>query len=625
MATTTRHVLLIGLVGWVVLFTNLGGPRLWDRDEPRNAGCTREMLLRGDWITPVFDGELRTHKPILLYWLMMAAYAVFGVNEFAARFWSATAALGTALLTYGMGRRMFSPAVGLWGAVILVTTLMFDVAARAATPDSLLMFWTTAAVAAYVWGTSASQSNQMDAGADHFVRLFPNWPVTVVMYACMGVAVLTKGPVGVLLPTAVIGMHLLIQRLATPRQTIGDASGKHSRGVEWARSLLRPFAPLHFIKTCWSMRLATAVVVVLAVALPWYWAVAQRTEGQWIRGFFWEHNVGRAAQSLEGHRGSFLYYPVALLVGFFPWSVFAVPTILEIVARLRRGTADRKGLALAICWIGVYVGLFSIARTKLPSYITPCYPAVALLVGCFVAAWVNGTSRVAEVWPRAALLCLGVIGAILTLAIPVAATRYLPGEQWLACLGLIPLVTAVWGLILVRRNAQAQAARVFAAGALAFTTAFFAIGAARVDRHQTFDQFVQILRQSSPAAEVGTLGVAEPSWVFYTGRPLDRLFAPELVPDLPPDQNMLGTLPTRHWQTKPAWNVWRYLDASPHRYAITSQEHLRSIGGLPPQVQVLARTPYFLQDDTLLLLGTRPCCAQSAAAPVAVPQQTQHR
>ena len=71
MTSTLRHLAIILVVAVVVLFTNLGGPRLWDRDEPRNAGCTAEMLARGDLITPVFDDELRTHKPILLYWFMM--------------------------------------------------------------------------------------------------------------------------------------------------------------------------------------------------------------------------------------------------------------------------------------------------------------------------------------------------------------------------------------------------------------------------------------------------------------------------------------------------------------------------------------------------------------------------
>jgi 4-amino-4-deoxy-L-arabinose transferase-like glycosyltransferase len=645
MARTAQHVLWIGIIGGIVLFTNLGGPRLWDRDEPRNAGCTREMLARGDWITPVFDGELRTHKPVLLYWFMMTAYAAFGVTEFAARFWSAAAALGTAWLTYGMGRRMFSPAVGLWSAAILVTTLMFDVAARAATPDSLLLFWSTAAMAVYVWGTFLPSRERLGESAGAQVRDFPHWPVAVAMYACMGIAVLAKGPIGVLLPTAVIGMHLLIQRL--PARLPSECGNRAPLWVERARGLLRPFVPGHFARTCWSMRLPTAAVVVLVVALPWYWAVAQRTEGAWIRGFFLEHNLGRAAQSLEGHRGSFLYYPVALLVGFFPWSVFAVPTILEAVDRLRRRVAERVGLTLAICWIGVYVGLFSIARTKLPSYITPCYPAVALLVGCFVASWIDGTSRVARVWPRAAFVCLGLIGMGITIAVPVAAARYLPGEYWLACLGLIPTVAAVCGLVMLRRDARLRAASAFGIGAVVFATAIFSIGAARVDTHQTFHTFVQILRERSPEVQIGTLGVSEPSWVFYTGRPLDRLYAPPSLPSKlpdvgsealsggpmdassggPMDRVMPGVRPTQDWRTKPARDVWRYLSASPSRYAITSEQYLRSIGRLPDGVRILARTPYFLQDDTLVLLGTGPSLAQTPPRPPNenAPQKSWHR
>ena len=84
---TARDAMFVMLLAGLVFFTNLGGPRLWDRDEPRNAGCAWEMIERGDWVTPVFNDELRSHKPVLLYWFTMAAYAVFGVNEFAARFW----------------------------------------------------------------------------------------------------------------------------------------------------------------------------------------------------------------------------------------------------------------------------------------------------------------------------------------------------------------------------------------------------------------------------------------------------------------------------------------------------------------------------------------------------------
>ena len=183
---TSLHFIIIVAVSSLVLFTNLGGPRLWDRDEPRNAGCAAEMMERGDWVVPFFNAELRHHKPILLYWLLMSAYGVFGVNEFSARFWSAALAVGTVLATYGIGRRLFHANVGFWAAVILATSLMFDVAGRAATPDSALIFCSTAALLIYVL-------TAFPADGTYFPQ---RWWAAGAMYALMGLAVLAKGPIG---------------------------------------------------------------------------------------------------------------------------------------------------------------------------------------------------------------------------------------------------------------------------------------------------------------------------------------------------------------------------------------------------------------------------------------------
>src|SRR6185503_6962568 len=94
-----HYVLLIGLSG-LMFFLNLGGATLWDLDEGRNATCAWEMMESGNWIVPTFNSSLRDHKPALLYWLQILSYLLFGVNEFAARFPSALAALGTVLLSY---------------------------------------------------------------------------------------------------------------------------------------------------------------------------------------------------------------------------------------------------------------------------------------------------------------------------------------------------------------------------------------------------------------------------------------------------------------------------------------------------------------------------------------------
>ena len=612
MNSAVRHCIWIILIGIVVLFSNLGGPRLWDRDEPRNAGCTAEMLARGDWVTPVFNNELRTHKPILLYWYMMAAYALFGINEFAARFSSAAMAVGTALLTYGIGRRVFSARVGLWSGIILITTLMFDVAARAATPDSVLIFWSTASIFFFVWGAFPIPSaHEGGPAAELPSGRFPHWPVAVAMYACMGMAILAKGPIGLVLPTAVIGMYLLVTRMK--REVPSDERHGAAGIVRRAITMVRPFAPRHFLRTCWSMRPVTALAVSLAVALPWYAMVWFRTDGQWVRGFLLDHNLGRATQSLEGHGGSLFYYPLALLVGFFPWSVFAAPTFLHTLWRARRRDTWQPGTILAICWIGVYVGLFSIARTKLPSYITPCYPAVALLVGSFVSSWADGKSFCSAFWVRLAFVCLAIVGGAVTVAVPLAASRYLPGDEWLGVLGLIPVVTAVAALVLLNRGMPHRAAIGFAVGAVLFISSLFAVGASRVDRHQTFDTLIATMHQVSRHPRLGALGVMEPSWVFYTRQPVDRLFIPD--ENAPTIQDARSDVATRvqNGGRKPPIAAWSYLRQSPDRFAITTEEFLAQLGELPDDIKIVARTDYFLKGEQLVLLGSNQHARQSTA------------
>lgn len=184
--------------------------------------AAREMLQRNDWIVPTFNAELRTHKPVLLYWCMLIAYHVGGADEFTARLPSALAAIGTVLLTYAIGRRLFNPRVGFWAAIALSCSVSFAMVGRAATPDGVLIFSSTLALALFVFGTFAAEighgrcHRQRSTGtlATNYWLLVSGRPSLIaIMYAAMGLAVLAKGPVGFLLPTAIIGMFLLIQRL----------------------------------------------------------------------------------------------------------------------------------------------------------------------------------------------------------------------------------------------------------------------------------------------------------------------------------------------------------------------------------------------------------------------------
>ena len=229
-----KEISLIAVVAGVIFFTNLGSAKLWDRDEPRNAGCAREMMQRGDLITPIFNDEIRDAKPVLQYWFIISAYQIFGINEFSARFWSAVLGVGSVLITYFIGQRLFSRQIGIFAGIVLATSFMFCVASRAATPDAYLIFFSTAALAIFVGATfpkksmgdsknpnlgkmaASNSSETSDRGIDEFkshpTQLFPKMRHAILMYAAMSVGVLAKGPIGILMPCAIIGMYLLISR-----------------------------------------------------------------------------------------------------------------------------------------------------------------------------------------------------------------------------------------------------------------------------------------------------------------------------------------------------------------------------------------------------------------------------
>ena len=620
--TTLFHVVLIVAVTGSIYFANLGGAKLWDRDEPRNAGCAREMLQRGDWVTPYFNGQLRTHKPVLTYWLMMLSYGLFGVSEFAARFWSAALGIGTSLATYVIARRLFSATAALWSALAMGTSLLFCVASRAATPDAVLIFCSTMAIMCYVVGTFRRKDHGEDNTPPHTHlpgRLFPNWPMAAVMYAWMALAVLAKGPVGVILPTAVIGMFLLLMRLprgekqnlaSRPAWTRWHSVALLALAIElfiidralggmkayaalavaitlyglWqpaslSRRLIRPFAPRHFLRTCWAMRPLTALAVALAIAAPWYVWVGLRTDGAWLEGFFLTHNLGRATQSFEGHTGTYLFYPVSAFAGLFPWSILLLPAVFTLVQHVRRRDNWMVGYIFLACWIGVYGGIFSLAKTKLPSYITPAYPALAMIVAAYVVSWSQGRIRPSAWTPWVAYAALAIVGIGICIGLPIAARQLLPNEMWLGVFGVVPLIAAAGGYFFASRGRPISSAATLATCAALLPLIAFGYIAPRVSQHQPVERLLQHIAASSHQPALAAHRTREPSWVFYSGQPIPTI----------------GHRNRREIET--------FLQ-NPDAFLITSQ---RAVEGLechfPPDVKVIARERAFLRDHNLVVIG----------------------
>ncbi len=572
-----NQIALLALIASALFFLQLGGPRLWDEDEPRNAACAVEMLQRGDWVVPFFNGEIRTHKPVLLYWLMMSAYSVFGINEFSARFWSAALGVGTVLLTYLIGRRLFGPRSGLFAGLILCSTLMFPVAARAATPDSTLVFFITAALAVFVTHTPRFRCKNPVKG-----RLpkspFPLSVVAVVaMYALMGMATLDKGPIGFLLPTAIIGMYLLIARLPPSIEQMSWRSGSR-----WSRvaTILRPFQLSHFFQTCRAMRLDLMVYSVLVVALPWYVWVTIRSDGEWTRGFFIEHNVGRAVSSMENHGGPPFYYIVALMIGFFPWSIFFVPFLIDLVRSLKLNSESKDPRTFAICWIGVVVGLFTLASTKLPSYITPCYPALAVLMGDFLHRLSTNTARIGNFWPQVSYAVLGSVGLAVAIAIPVVATQFLPGIQWLGIIGVVLVMGAVAAAVLWRKQLAVRSVQVMLTTSALFVAMLLGWGAKEVGKRQEIEGLMAAMHSRSRQPTIRTLGTMRSSWVFY------------------------GRTTVRQASGDGGMEAVAFVGDDPDHFLIaTEAEYQRIQDRLPADVVIIERVPYFLEDEQLVLLG----------------------
>lgn len=566
--------ILVIAIASLVFFANLGDAQLWDRDEPRNAGCAVEMLQRGDWVVPIFNGELRFQKPVLLYWLMMAAYQIFGVNEFAARFWSAVLAVGSVALTFSIARRLFGLTVAMFGGVVLSSNIMFTVAARAATPDSTLIFFSTLAIACFVWGSSRSGEGFLSQSFRDFDL---RW--LLGMGISMGLAMLAKGPVGFVMPMAIIGMHLLITR-----------RDRNARYI-----FLSVFNPIHFLKTTFAMRPFLLLTIALFVALPWYVWVGLKTEGDFLRIFLLRENFGRSTQVFENHNGGLWFYPVALLIGFFPWSLFWLPVAIVACRYLKNQTKQTDGVLLLLCWIGVQVGIFSIAQTKLPSYVTPCYPALSMLTAVCLVFWLQHKVTLPDSWMVAALITSFVVGLFITIGTAVATTQYLPDQFWLSMIGLVFASSSVAALCSIWNHRRYQMLLSFSVGAILFCVLLFGFGTGSLSTAQKNRKILDRIAQMPPEVTVASFECLESSWTFYSGRTIFETNS---------HAKPVSTKRLKFWKPTPVTTPESFAQQHKQCVFITTDDQAETlIDRLPDGFAVQETASYLFKDKQLVLIG----------------------
>lgn len=341
-STRTLHLFLLLLVGSLLLFVGLGDIGLTDRDEGSNAEAGREMLESGDWISPTLNYEPRYAKPAFVYWVLASTYALFGENEFTARLPSAMFGLGLLFLQYFFLNRFLGPTIAFGGALILLLNAEFVGLHRMVMTDPELVFFTTLATYSFWVGF------REDGRDRHFLWLF---------YIGMALAMLAKGPVGIIIPLLAVIPYLTLTR----QWKIYFAKGKPLVG--W--------------------------MLFIAIAAPWYLAMFA-IHGADYAAAAHANTTGRFANPMEGHGGTLFFYLPVLLVGFFPWSGFLPVTVYQSLKEwklFRSGEKNPKGeeglLLFSTLWILGILVFFTISATRLPHYILPLFPAASLLVAVF--------------------------------------------------------------------------------------------------------------------------------------------------------------------------------------------------------------------------------------------------
>ena len=505
--------LAVAMLAATMFLVNLGSARLWDDDEPKNAGCGIEMLARGDYIVPMFNGELRSHKPVMLYWWMIASYLTFGISEFSARLPSALASTATLVITYHLGRLLFDRATGLMSAALLSAGLMFAVLSRAATPDGVLILFVMSSLLCLVVGlkrTTTLLDRDASPTDDSTTWRLP-LPLAIALYLAIGGAVLTKGPIGVLLPgTAYFAFFLLAQ--PTPI----DAQSLLGRVWQWLAGRL---SPRRLWQVAQSLRVPMGLAIVAVVVTPWYVAVGMATHGEWLQGFLGTHNVHRFLEPMEGHRGPLFYHVISVMMGMFPTSCFLPIAVVTAVLHSRANHAHRGAYLLLLCWAFTWVGFFSIAATKLPNYVVPSYPAFALLTAAWLVSAVRAGER-SRLWLRVGFGSLAVVGLTMAIAMAVFLPGVMEGSQWLALVGLPPLLGGLIAMALTWRGSLRPAVATFACTALVFTASALWFVAPVASQQQASYRLAESLEQVAVAPERPSLDLASyhytrPNLTFY--------------------------------------------------------------------------------------------------------------
>ncbi|MEO6244906.1 MAG: phospholipid carrier-dependent glycosyltransferase, partial [Opitutaceae bacterium] len=472
-----RDALLLLLVFGALYFFRLGSYPLSNPDEGRYAEIPREMLATGDWVTPRLNGVNYFEKPPLSYWITAVMEKTFGENEWSVRAVPALFAVWGVLLTYAAGRRWRSREAGLCAAVVLGTSLLWFVIGHLPLLDMSVSVLMAQALFAFWFGV------QERPGATRRGFFY-------LLYASMALATLAKGLIGFLVTGAVMFLWLLFFN-------------------QWRR--LRPF---YF---------PTGALLFLALAAPWHVLAALHNE-TWVHRYFVYEHFERFLTPAASRPGPVHYFVWIVIAGIIPWTGFLWPATREALCG---GWARRKENAdvwFLITWVAFVFFFFSVSKSKLPPYILPIFPALAVLIGAWLARVLEEKSAAPL---RGGLRAFTFLNGLLAVALLTAVLKpglFIKDLDQLAALRTPAIALAailLIGGVLAPWLARLRGARVALVTVVATAAAFFValqFAAPDINKPGTKDLALVVTARAQPGDRVMHYHEFFHDFTFYAAR-----------------------------------------------------------------------------------------------------------
>lgn len=438
-ALNPAKILILALIYGLLWFGTLNYRHLIPSDEGRYAEIAREMLVTGDWVTPRYNGYKYFEKPPLQIWATATAFNFFGIGDWQARLWTALTGFLTILFIGFTGARIYSARAGWLASLVLASSPMWVIGGHVNSLDMGLSAFLVAALCSLLLAQTSHNQNGRR-----------KW-----MWACwafMALATLSKGVIGAAIP----GMVFIIYSITAWDWKI------------WRR--------LHII---------SGTILFLAITAPWFVLVAQRNP-EFLEFFFIHEHLQRFTQTAHSRTGPIYYFLPLLLLDFLPW-IAQIPG--SIGQAWRERNRDFSSGWLLTCWFAVILGFFSVSQSKLPGYIIPIFPALALIVGNRLDRNLGFSNALGLPWQLQTLF-FAILGGIGFLFLGEVGKQARPDEIESYAQYTYWIIAALLALISFSLFALAQSKRNGLASITSFASGFFLCALIAGTGHETLGRAV---------------------------------------------------------------------------------------------------------------------------------------